>query len=173
MKKIVFSSMVIFLLSSFGASASFITGFIQFGGATWSKDGTVVSVVNPTVGVTTGDFVGQTVVAISPLDYSPFAAIDPLWVTNLGEFSFAITSLVVIDETPGSLVLNGRGLLTSTLAGLDPTGANWSFSADSSPVNFSIATSAVPVPAAVWLFGTAVVGLVGLRRKQKFSAVAA
>jgi hypothetical protein len=167
MKKIVFSSMVIFLFSSFSASASFIEGFIQFGGATWSKDGTEVSVTSPAVGVTTGDFIGQTVVAIADLDYSPFAAIDPLWTTNLGEFSFAITSLVVIDETPGSLVLNGRGLLTSTLAGLDPTLANWSFSADSSPVNFSIATSAVPVPAAVWLFGTAILGLVGLRRKGK------
>jgi hypothetical protein len=167
MKKIVFSSMVIFLLSSFGASASFIEGFIQFGGAAWSKDGTEVSVFNPAVGVTTGDFVGQTSVVIADLDYSPFVAIDPLWTTNLGEFSFAIQTLVVVSETADSLSLTGTGLLTSTLLGLDPTLANWSFSAISGPVNFSIATSAVPVPAAVWLFGTAVLGLVGLRRKGK------
>jgi hypothetical protein len=31
----------------------------------------------------------------------------------------------------------------------------------------------VPVPAAVWLFGTAMFGLIGLRRKSKMEAVAA
>jgi len=33
--------------------------------------------------------------------------------------------------------------------------------------------NAVPVPAAVWLFGTAMFGLIGLRRKSKMEAVAA
>jgi hypothetical protein len=36
-----------------------------------------------------------------------------------------------------------------------------------------IRISAVPVPAAVWLFGTAMLGLFGLRRKSKTGAVAA
>ena len=39
--------------------------------------------------------------------------------------------------------------------------------------SMSMDSNNVPVPAAIWLFGTAVVGFVGLRRKQKFSAVAA
>jgi hypothetical protein len=34
-------------------------------------------------------------------------------------------------------------------------------------------STVIPVPAAVWLFGTAMVGFLGLRRKQKLSAVAA
>jgi hypothetical protein len=36
-----------------------------------------------------------------------------------------------------------------------------------------IRVSAVPVPAAVWLFGTAMLGLFGLRRKDKMRALAA
>jgi hypothetical protein len=39
--------------------------------------------------------------------------------------------------------------------------------------SMSMASNNVPVPAAVWLFGTAMVGFLGLRRKQKFSAVSA
>jgi hypothetical protein len=39
--------------------------------------------------------------------------------------------------------------------------------------SMSMSSNNVPVPAAIWLFGTAMVGFLGLRRKQKFSAVAA
>jgi hypothetical protein len=39
--------------------------------------------------------------------------------------------------------------------------------------SMSMSSNNVPVPAAIWLFGTAVVGFAGLRRKQKLSAVAA
>ena len=34
----------------------------------------------------------------------------------------------------------------------------------------SISVTAVPVPAAIWLFGSAMIGLVGMRRKNKFAA---
>ena len=38
--------------------------------------------------------------------------------------------------------------------------------------DYSLEMSQVPVPAAVWLFGTAMVGLLGLRRKSKMAAAA-
>ena len=57
----------------------------------------------------------------------------------------------------GDVVYLACGTCTTTQTGL------YSMSMDSNNV---------PVPAAIWLFGTAVVGFVGLRRKQKFSAVA-
>ena len=39
--------------------------------------------------------------------------------------------------------------------------------------NLTIAATVVPVPAAVWLFGSAMLGFLGLRRKAKLGAVAA
>lgn len=39
--------------------------------------------------------------------------------------------------------------------------------------DYRLEVSQVPVPAAVWLFGSAILGLVGLRRKGKMDAVAA
>ena len=39
-------------------------------------------------------------------------------------------------------------------------------------VRLSVLAASVPVPAAVWLFGTAVLGLFGFRRKVKATAVA-
>ena len=168
MKKIVFSSMVIFLLSSFSASASLIEGVIQFAALGWSHDGTTLSVTDPTVGVATDDFAGQTSVTINDLDYNAFVPLDPFWVTD--DFSFAISSLTIIFEDADNLSLEGSGMLTSTIVGLDPTVATWSFTGG--VLNWSMGTSAVPVPAAVWLFGTAMVGFLGLRRKSAGVATA-
>jgi hypothetical protein len=39
-------------------------------------------------------------------------------------------------------------------------------------LNVQSPVSAVPVPAAVWLFGTAMMGLLGLRRKSRMAVAA-
>jgi hypothetical protein len=170
MKKIVFSSMVIFLLSSFSASAALIDGFIQFAGVDWSTDGSTLTINDPMVGVATGDLAGQSVAVINPLTYNAFVPLDPLWTTE--DFSFAISSLTIVLNDGVNLTLTGFGTLSSTIAGLDPTNGAWSFSSSSNVLNWSSATSAVPVPAAVWLFGTAMVGFLGLRRKSAGVATA-
>ncbi|MDT8283315.1 MAG: VPLPA-CTERM sorting domain-containing protein [Gammaproteobacteria bacterium] len=37
------------------------------------------------------------------------------------------------------------------------------------PLSLSITPSAVPVPAAVWLFGSGLLGLVGVARRRKLA----
>jgi hypothetical protein len=178
MKKVVFSSMLIFSLSSFSASAALIEGLIQFSGVDWSKDGTALIINDPIIGLTTGDFVGQTTMTVNDLDYSPFAP-GTWWTTD--DFSFAITTLTLVFENPANLIISGTGTLSASLAGLDPTFGRWSYS--SGDLNWSAITSgelvgdpvvppsAVPVPAAVWLFGTALIGLVGFgKRKSRIAA---
>ncbi len=78
-------------------------------------------------------------------------------------WNFQLTSLTVIDQTSTLLSLKGNGILSGTNY-LD-TNATWSFSTASlSSYNMSIQT--VPVPAAVWLFGSGLLGLVGIARRR-------
>ena len=65
---------------------------------------------------------------------------------------------------------------TGATAGMDSAisfnGTSWSLyvDPDRNPLNFTLydkAPSAVPVPAAVWLFGTALIGLVGFGKRRK------
>ena len=61
------------------------------------------------------------------------------------------------------LKLEGTGVLTG--GSFDPTNAIWDFSAVSNDgYNMSVAT--VPVPAAVWLFGSGLLGLAGIARRK-------
>jgi len=72
----------------------------------------------------------------------------------------------------GSLSFTGINLGTSSLAMADndlPAGA-W-FSTDGSPIvmtydGSSVTVSAIPVPAAVWLFGSGLLGLIGVTRRR-------
>jgi len=61
----------------------------------------------------------------------------------------------------------------SVLLGFDDRTANQVAWGHIDQDDLVVAVSAVPVPAAVWLFGTAMFGLFGLRRKSKMEAVAA
>jgi hypothetical protein len=69
-------------------------------------------------------------------------------------------------QNASNLILNGGGTITGN--GFDATGGTWSLSADAADTifAFSSGTTAVPLPAAAWLFGSVVLGFVGLRRKQ-------
>ncbi|VAW54702.1 hypothetical protein MNBD_GAMMA06-552 [hydrothermal vent metagenome] len=80
-------------------------------------------------------------------------------------WSFELTSLNVVDQNSGLLTLDGTGILTGI--DFDPTDAIWTFSASSlNGYSMSIATTVVPVPAAVWLFGSGLLGLVGIARRK-------
>ena len=49
--------------------------------------------------------------------------------------------------------------------GYDTTSATWSFSANNASF-YSMSVAAVPVPAAVWLFGSGLIGLIGVARRK-------
>jgi len=81
-------------------------------------------------------------------------------------WSLELTSLAVIDQRTDLLSLSGTGILTGGT--YTPTDATWTFSTtDIGSYNMSVETVAVvPVPAAVWLFGSGLLGLVGVARRK-------
>jgi hypothetical protein len=85
---------------------------------------------------------------------------------NGGGFSSDCTGSSSIIA-PGSLIDNALLSITATQFGVDSSGGP-----AGSPYGFIAATltyeavSAVPVPAAIWLFGTALIGLVGFGKRK-------
>ncbi len=80
-------------------------------------------------------------------------------------WSFELTSLNIVDQNSGLLTLDGTGILTG--GNFEATNAIWTFSSSSlTGYSMSIATAVVPVPAAVWLFGSGLLGLVGIARRK-------
>lgn len=82
-------------------------------------------------------------------------------------WSFELTSLSIIDQESDLLTLKGTGRLSGN--GFDATDAIWSFSTRSlNSYGMSIETviTTVPVPAAVWLFGSGLIGLAGIARRK-------
>ena len=77
------------------------------------------------------------------------------------------SSLYIIDQSALTLNLMGKGVLSNN--SFDATDVIWSFSS-SSTTSYSMtvasAVATVPVPAAVWLFGSGLLGLVGIARRK-------
>jgi len=80
---------------------------------------------------------------------------------------FTLTSVSEAFNTSGELLLSGDLQFTTGFGFGGLIGANASTVIGS----FNLAPSAVPVPAAVWLFGTGLVGLVGAGKRKKIQAV--
>jgi len=76
------------------------------------------------------------------------------------------TLLVASDSSAGFLHLSGTGVVSGN--GYVATNATWSFSANNA-TKYSMSVTAlatVPVPAAAWLFGSGLIGLVGVARRK-------
>lgn len=85
------------------------------------------------------------------------------YTVNIGTNSGPTSTLWDITQLGNSLSIvtldgDGNGIPGMTLAGVMPL-----------PVSLEW-TSAVPVPAAVWLFGSGLLGLIGVARKRKVAA---
>jgi hypothetical protein len=91
----------------------------------------------------------------------------PTTIWSIGTFSFELDAVTINDGT----TVGGTGLILGD--GFDDTKGFWSFTslAESSSFVFgSSSTFATPIPAAIWLFGTALIGLVGsAKRKSRFA----
>jgi len=83
-------------------------------------------------------------------------------------WSFKLTSLSIVDQNSGLLSLAGSGILSGN--GKEATVAIWDFSATGlNNYNMSVTAAgvaAVPVPAAIWLFGSGLIGLIGVVRRK-------
>jgi hypothetical protein len=159
--RIIACAALLLALLPFTAGASPITGELA-----------IYSAVDPvgggsTLGTATGlDFVGPGVVLGFPAPDGAFAGtagsavtfqdfyfsptlspapVIPLWQFSSGgvTFAFTLTSVRVVTQTAGFLLLDGSGVLTSSRAGLDPTLASWTFAAGSlRDGTFTVAPSA-------------------------------
>jgi hypothetical protein len=174
--------------SASNASAAFITGSIGFTGSyqIWdddtsmtvtdfnigdtilvSDDTTVTGVVDgsfATAGITAGDAVTH-----NDIPYNPTGSINDIW--SVGGFTMDINTMIVasIDTIDGNFItLTGDGSISSTNPSLETTPGTWIFSANTLGANltWSSSSTVVPVPPAVWLFGSGLIGLVGIARRK-------
>lgn len=94
---------------------------------------------------------------------------------NVGHFAWFVENPVVTIVIPG---LDNRGWLaqgtgTMFMTGFDPTSSTFSWTGQPRGVpfqegfTFSAPVTPVPLPAAIWLFGAALVGVAALAKKKR------
>ena len=98
----------------------------------------------------------------NPLTPSPVS----LW--SVGGFTFSMDIVSIVTQNATNLVLSGSGTITGN--GFEATEGTWEFTGQTaSDITFSWSSSnatVVPVPAAVWLFATCLLGLAGVARRK-------
>ena len=175
--RILFTACVILL--PVAANAALIDGSMTISGnyiatASDSNDLMTVSDITlstvQTAGTATADF-GTTInfftadgIGGATADLASFVPINNFF--TYGGWQLDLNTLVVeADSSAGFLHLSGTGIVSGK--SYQNTNATWSFSAESSTL-YSMSVTTVPVPAAVWLFGSGLIGLFGVaRRKEK------
>jgi hypothetical protein len=179
------------MLASAAANAQYINGTMTLSGdyvANMTISGNLSTVTDVTLstvttaGTATVDF-GTTIgfSAPSPPPDGANTAANPFGTADLATtpfvpvsnfFTYAgwqldLTTLIIdSNTTPGFLHLSGSGMVSGN--GYQNTDATWSFSANNSKTYSMNVTAvpAVPVPAAVWLFGSGLIGLAGIARRK-------
>ena len=165
------------------SQAAFIDGSVDITGAFVPVDGGGSQVA---LGVATGiDFTTPGVVVASSGDlssltflttatmtdfqFSPVLSPNPVTLWSAGGFSFDMYGVTVNSQSNTNLSLSGQGTVSG--GGLDDTPGIWEFTANtaSGSTTFSWSSStvaAIPLPAAVWLFGTGLAGLLAVARRR-------
>jgi hypothetical protein len=113
-----------------------------------------------------------TTVVFGPMKIEAFnAAGELVWsttVTNLGDYADVTGEWLPVDVNTANIssiifrAVNPLDLETYPSIGYDPNGPQFWASVDNLVINEA---AAVPIPASVWLLGSGLLGLVGLRRK--------
>jgi hypothetical protein len=144
-----------------------LTGNYSTSGGIDLSDDTDISLNSVTGTSGTGDL-GATVSfgTVGVINNGNFSLSSFSPVTNvytIGGWQLDLTTLGITDQTASLLTMEGTGILSGN--GYENTLASWTFSSQSAS-SYSMSITAVPVPAAVWLFGSGLIGLVGLARKK-------
>lgn len=87
-------------------------------------------------------------------------------VFTIAGWQLDLTTLSITDQTTELLTMEGAGVLSGQ--GFEATIASWTYSSQgSSSYSLSVTSlEAVPVPAAVWLFASGLVSLIGVARRK-------
>lgn len=162
------------------ANAAAITGTMTLGGGSYTLTGGTdfsnasgIAFDSPTIVATSAsDLLGTTVAFftlgnVSNFDFDPLSAAIAGFI-EIGGWSLQLdTAAAATPRTTGALFISGTGTLTGN--GADQTAAVWSFSSNNLN-DYSITVSAVPVPAAVWLFASGLIGLASIARRGEGKA---
>ncbi|MES0328275.1 MAG: VPLPA-CTERM sorting domain-containing protein [Gammaproteobacteria bacterium] len=168
------------MLLSAAANAALIDGTMTISGnyvATASDNNDLMTVTDitlstvQTTGTATDDF--GTTINFFTADGSGGATADlTAFVPTSNFFTYGgwqldlNTLMVEADSSAGFLHLSGTGIISGN--SYQNTSATWSFSAEST-TSYSMSVTSVttvPVPTAVWLFGSGLIGLFGVARRK-------
>lgn len=167
--KLVMLTVMVFVFNTGIANAAFITGGLGITG-NYAADATTLTLNTATGTSGTGDL-GATVTFGTPgtivngaISYDPFTPV--VNVLQIGGWQLDLSTLIIDPaSTTAKLKLSGTGVLSGN--GFDATTATWALSAqNAASYSMSISATVVPVPAAVWLFGSGLIGLVGIVRRK-------
>ena len=145
-----------------------LTGGFTASGGTDLSDATIIDLTSVMGTIADGD-IGATVgfgtlgaVNNSPFSINPAAPVSNL--LQIGGWQVDIGTMSIVDQTVGILTLEGTGTISGH--SFDPTPTEWTLSANATGGTYSMTITAVPVPAAVWLFGSGLIGLIAVARRK-------
>ena len=107
---------------------------------------------------------------IQDFQFDPYVApIEDFW--SVGTFSFELTDVSrgFTADPENFLVLNGIGIISSSIVGLDNTAATWSFAGDTTGTgvfSWSATSASVPEPNILFLLSIGLIGI-GIRKNLK------
>lgn len=179
MRKYIIGIVGLFLSTT--ANAALIDGTIELaGGWTPIDDTGAATTIDQATGIdftddlsvvvaSSGDLTQPNLAPATMTDFqfNPLSP-NPVSVWTVGGFTFEMDSVTINTQNSINLSLSGTGTITGN--GFDATPGTWEFTGQTaSDITFSWSSSnlAVPVPAAVWLFGSGLIGLVGVARRKR------